>query len=72
MKEVAGYYDGNSVQLLEAAPKIKQRVIVTFIEEDDVFDELPVGILSKYANPKKRHLEEGALERVMVEKNGSG
>ncbi len=67
MKEIAGYYDGNSVQLLEAAPKTKQRVIVTFIEEDDVFDELPVGILSQYANPEKRHLEEGAFERAMVE-----
>lgn len=71
MKEVAGYYDGNSVQLLEAAPKTKQRVIVTFIEEDDVFDELPVGILSKYANPNKRHLEEGAFERAMVEKHSA-
>lgn len=30
---------------------------------------LPVGILSKYADPKKRYLEEGAFERAMVEKH---
>lgn len=62
MREIAGYYDGNTVQLLETAPKTKQKVIVTFIDEDDVFDDFPVGTLSKYADPKKRNLEEGAFE----------
>ena len=72
MREVAGYYDGSTVQLLEAAPKTKQRVIVTFIDDEDTFDDLPVGILSKYANPEKQILEEGAFERAMVEKHGNG
>ena len=72
MKEVRGYYDGNTVQLLEPAPKMKQKVIVTFIDDDNVFDELPVGILSQYADPSKRELEKGALERAMVEKHGNG
>lgn len=72
MREINGYYDGNVVQLLEAAPPKKQKVIVTFIDEKDVFDDLPVGILSKYANPKKRILEERAFERAMVEKYGNG
>jgi len=72
MKEVSGYYDGNAVQLLEPAPKSKQKVIVTFIEEDDILDELPIGILSKYANPEKKYLEEGAFQNAMVEKHGNG
>lgn len=72
MKEVQGYYDGNTVQLLEPAPKTKQNVIVTFIDEDSVLDDLPVGILSKYADPIKRELEKGAFERAMVEKHGNG
>ena len=33
MREVTGYYDGNTVQLMEPAPKTKQKVIVTFIED---------------------------------------
>lgn len=72
MKEIAGYYDGATVQLLEAGPKTKQNVIVTFIDDEDIFDDLPVGILSKYQDLKKRHLEEGAFERAMVEKHGNG
>ena len=72
MKEIAGYYDGTTVQLLESGPKTKQNVIVTFIDDEDVFDDLPVGILSKYQDPKKRILEEGAFERAMVEKHGNG
>lgn len=72
MKEVRGYYDGNTVQLLEPAPKTKQKVIVTFIDDDSVFDDLPVGILSKYADPAKRDMEKGAFERAMVEKHGNG
>lgn len=72
MKEVAGYYDGQTVKLLEAGPKTKQRVIVTFMEDEGLYDDLPVGILSKYADPEKRYLEEGAFERAMVEKHGNG
>ena len=72
MKEIAGYYDGTAVQLLESGPKKKQNVIVTFIDDDDIFDDLPVEILSKYQNPEKRLLEEGAFERAMVEKHGNG
>lgn len=72
MKEITGYYDGSTVQLLEAAPKKKQKVIVTFIDEEDAFEELPVGILAKYADSEKRLLEEGAFERAMVEKHGNG
>jgi hypothetical protein len=71
MKEVVGYYDGNTVQLLESGPKTKQKVIVTFVDDDTVFDDLPVGILSKYADSRKRLLEEGAFERAMVEKHGN-
>lgn len=72
MKEVAGYYDGETIQLLETAPKTKQKVIVTFIDEEEVFDDLPVGILSGYADEGKQFLEEGAFERAMVEKHGNG
>ena len=72
MKEIAGYYDGTIVQLLESGPKTKQNVIVTFIDDEDVFDDLPVGILSKYQDPEKRILEKGAFERAMVEKHGNG
>ena len=72
MREVTGYYDGTTVQLLEPAPKTKQKVIVTFIDDEDDFDDLPVGILSQYASPEKRLLEEGAFERAMVEKHGNG
>lgn len=72
MREITGYYDGNIVQLLESAPKTKQKVIVTFIDDEDVLDDLPIGILSKYADPEKRFLEEGAFERAMVEKHGNG
>ena len=71
MREIAGYYDGTTVQLLEPAPKIKQKVIVTFIDDEDVFDDLPVGILSQYASSEKRLLEEGAFERAMVDKHGN-
>lgn len=72
MKEIAGYYDGTTVQLLESGPKTKQNVIVTFIDDEDVLDDLPVGILSQYQDPEKRILEEGAFERAMVEKHGNG
>lgn len=72
MKEVTGYYDGDMVQLLEPAPKTKQKVIVTFMDDADVLEDLPVGILSEYADPKKRLLEEGAFEHAMVEKHGNG
>lgn len=68
IKEVMGYYDGNTVQLLEPAPKTKQKVVVTFLTENGDYDDLPVGILSKYADNRKRRLEEGAFERAMAEK----
>lgn len=68
MKEIAGYYDGTTVQLLESGPKTKQNVIVTFIDNEDVFDDLPVGILSKYQDSEKQLLEEEVFERAMVEK----
>ncbi len=72
MREVTSYYDGNTVQLLEPAPRKKQKVIVTFVEEEDTFEDLPVGVLAKYADPEKRLLEKGAFERAMVEKHGNG
>lgn len=72
MREVTGYYDGNTVQLMEPAPRTKQKVIVTFIDDEDVWEDIPIGMLSKYADPKKRLLEEGAFERAMVEKHGNG
>ena len=43
-----------------------------FIDDEDVLDDLPIGILSKYADPEKKLLEEGAFERAMVEKHGNG
>lgn len=58
--------------MLEAAPKKKQKVIVTFLDDEIIHDDLPVGILSKYAVPEKRILEEGAFERAMAEKHGNG
>lgn len=68
MREVTGYYDGNMVRLLEPAPRKKQKVIVTFIEEENTLEDLPVGVLAKYADPEKRLLEKGAFECAMVEK----
>lgn len=72
MREVTGYYDGDIVQLLEPVPRKKQKVIVTFIEDENTFEDLPIGILARYADPEKRLLEEGAFERAMVEKHGNG
>ena len=72
MREITGYYDGKTVQLLESAPKTKQKSIVTFIDDEDISDDIPIGILSKYANFEKRLLEEGAFERAMIEKHGNG
>ena len=47
MTEIIGYFDGNTVQLLEDAPAVKQKVIVTFMDDDEAaFDDLPVGALS--------------------------
>ena len=40
--------------------------------DEMIYDDLPVGILSTYAVPEKRFLEEGAFERAMVEKHGNG
>ena len=57
---------------MEPAPRKKQKVIVTFVDDEDVLEDLPVGILSKYADSEKRKLEEGAFERAMVEKHGNG
>lgn len=71
MREVTGYYDGDIVQLLEPVPRKKQKVIVTFIEDENTFEDLPIGILERYADPEKRLLEEGAFERAMVEKHGN-
>jgi hypothetical protein len=67
MKEFGGYYDGKTVRLLEPVSTTKHKEIVTFTEEDE-FNDLPIGILSDYADPQKRILEEGAFERAMVEK----
>ncbi len=72
MREISGYYDENTVRLLEPALKSKQNVIVTFMDDEYTPDDLPIGILSKYASPEKRFLEEGAFERAMVEKHGNG
>ncbi len=59
MREVLGFYDGDIVQLLEPAPKKKQKVIVTFIEDENT-------------DSKKRLSEKGAFERAMMEKHGYG
>ena len=39
MREVTGYYDGTAVQLLEPAPKTKQKVIVTSIDDEPKTNE---------------------------------
>ena len=72
MREVNGFFDGTTVKLLEPAPKKKQKVIVTFIDDNEEFEDLPVGVSAAYANPELRQLEEGAFERAMVEKHGNG
>ncbi len=46
MREITGYYDGNTVQLLESAPKKKQKVIVTCIDDEDVLDDNTRGFPS--------------------------
>ena len=72
MREVSGFYDGDIVQLLEPAPEKKQKVIVTFTEDENTFEDLPIGILSRYADPKKRLIEKGAFGRAIMEKHGNG
>lgn len=52
--------------------KMKQKVIVTFIDDGSIFDDLPIGILSEYADPAKRELEKGSFERSIVEKHSNG
>lgn len=47
MRKVSGFYDGDIVQLLEPVPKKGQKVIVTFTEDENTFEDLPIGILSK-------------------------
>ena len=72
MRKVSGFYDGDIVQLLEPVPKKKEKVIVTFIEDENTFEDLPIGILSRYADSKKRLSEKGSFERAMMEKHGNG
>lgn len=48
------------------------KVELEAVEEGHAMTELPVGLLSKYADSEKRLLEEGAFERAMVEKHGNG
>lgn len=72
MREVSGFYDGDIVQLLEPAPKKRQKVIVTFTEDENIYVDLPIGILSGYADHKKRLSEKGAFECAMIEKYGNG
>ena len=45
---------------------------MTFTEDENTFEDLPIGILSRYADPEKRLIEKGAFERAMMEKHGNG
>lgn len=71
MREIQGFFDGNTVQFAGPVPKRKQVVLVKFFDESAKEDCLPVGILSKYANPKLREKEASAFEEAMVEKHGN-
>lgn len=41
---------------------------VPLIDIDSKWEDLPVGILSKYADPEKRELEDGAFECAVMDK----
>lgn len=71
MRKVTGCYDGTAVQLLEPAPKTKQKVMVTLIDDEEIFDDLPVGVLLQYISPEKRFSEKGVFGRAMVKKHGN-
>lgn len=65
-------------KLNRADEQIKNGQVITktmdelFKDDEDVLGDLPVGMLSRYVDPEKRLLEEGAFERAMVEKHGNG
>jgi hypothetical protein len=77
MKEDDGYYDRTVVCLMKPVKKInlksskfnKTESDSTFITKDDLFNDLPIGILSVYADPQKLELEESAFEKAIVEKH---
>lgn len=75
MLALQGYYDGNTVQVMEKIHAQKnQKLIITIL--DEFIEETPVqtekksarGSLEKYANPKLRNQEEAAWEKAVVEK----
>lgn len=73
-----GYYDGETIQLLEKInAKKNQRRIITVL--DDFIPETPKtenrktarGSLAEYANPDLREQEKTAWEKAVTEKYGN-
>ena len=71
MISVNGYYDGNSIRMLEKIKVRKnQRIIITILDEDiypekSFVGKSAAGVLAKYANPDLIPLEDGAWERAV-------
>ena len=76
MLALEGYYDGHSIKTVgEIKIEKNQRVIVTILDEfvqeakkQNNNKKTARGILSKYANPSLMEQEEGAFERIKVQK----
>lgn len=74
MLALRGYYDGNSVQVLEEIQaKKNQKLVITIL--DEFMEEEPEdqaysarGSLSRYANPDMIKEEGSAWEKAVVEK----
>lgn len=74
MLALPGYYDGNSVQMLEKIEaKKNQKLIITIL--DEFIEETPEvkihsarGALSEYANPQLLKEERSAWEKAVIEK----
>lgn len=77
MLAIPGYFDGTAIRPLEKmTAKPNQRVIITvldeFVEPETATERESLrGILSSLADPSLRAQEDGAWERMAVEKHGS-
>lgn len=77
MLALQGYYDGNSVQMLEKIEaKKNQKLIITIL--DEFMEEVPEvkigsarGALSEYANPRLLKEEGSAWEKAVMGKYGN-
>ena len=78
MYALKGYYDGETIQLLEKNPAKKNQKLIIMVLDEFVSEE-PVekehktakGALSKYADPNLWELEDSAWEKAVMKKYGN-